>query len=59
MEEEEGEEEEMAGNKASNLAGDARCWRGGADFKIVVVGDGATGKTCLLVRFAHDDFHED
>ena len=27
--------------------------------KLVVVGDGATGKTCLLIRFAEDKFEEE
>ena len=27
--------------------------------KLVVVGDGATGKTCMLIRFAEDKFTEE
>ena len=27
--------------------------------KLVVVGDGATGKTCLLIRFAENKFNEE
>lgn len=44
---------EKFGIEASNMAANRVC-----HFKLVLLGDSAVGKSCLVVRFVRDEFFE-